>query len=204
MRIEVAGTKPSPTVIVIGGAYRSGSTWQMNAVRLLCEAAGKSVSVGDWRGTWRYKWRTCDTDVLLVKEHHWCADLASYAALVFTTSRDWDDVKDSWERFKGPHARPDDVLVAMWKQWLRKWRTNPNHATSWEYEFFIRYPHVCFSNLSRVLSRVSLADDIRLDCEVERHPVFLELQALRPPAEGYDPETCMFANHITTKTSDFA
>jgi len=173
----------TPYLVVIAGAYRSGSTWMFNAVRLLMEESGRSVG---WSG-WPWVGDPMESfDVAIVKEHRYRADLAARADLILTSERDWDDVAESWRRFEG--KRPGAGQLAVWRLNLDQWRAECAHRYCMDYATLADDPEEAF----RIIwswTAANVADGWR---------AWGRLLQIRPPTDRcYDPVTMMFSNHIT-------
>ena len=174
-------------VIVIAGAYRSGTTWMFNAVRLLMQEADMTIEASGWIRGWDGKMP--DVDVWIVKDHKFFDDLAEIADVVLTSVREWEDATESWYRFKG--VRLETWQIAMRKKNLIMWQDTKAHRYCMPYELLVKDPERAFA-------------DIRLcvPAKVEHAKLaWPKLQELKPPTDkDYDPETMMFRNHITAGT----
>ena len=165
-------------LIVIAGIKRSGSTWLYNAVRLCLLHAGKTVHIA---GDGQFFQADCKADYQIVKKHPFDKQLADAADYVFTSDRDDEGIRASWERFSGEVLT--DEKLAMWRKWLDQWKP---YSTG-DMQFY----DVC--NLKVVIDLAKILD-------VDLHSnVIREIDAVRPPTDkDYDPETLLFKNHITS------
>ena len=84
-------------LIIAAGFYRSGSTWQFNALRVICELHFGKDNVYSCFSD-HYSPETRAEPIHIVKIHKWNEELARQADLVFTTHRNMEDVKGSMKR----------------------------------------------------------------------------------------------------------
>jgi hypothetical protein len=155
---------------------------------MLVEAAGLTYAAAGWDR--RYLEDQMDADVWIVKEHRYFHDLATLADMVLTTSRDWGHIRASWERFKG--EAPDDAQVDRWRADLAQWRSKPNHVADVGFEWIGK--ESAFILLAGILRTAGvILDRWKMDAAWDR------LCAIEPPDEGYDDETFLFHNHITSQ-----
>lgn len=180
-----------PVVIVAAGAYRSASTWQYNAIRLILEHAGQTVEYGGWRGEYQEWEELPSCDVLLVKEHKYYNDLGERANMIFTTERNWFEARKSWYRFEGKRLTQEEQNVR--KIWLNCWMAHPNHVCHIVYEEFLQAPRACFDLIATALEDVVNPNVLYYGTE----EAYKALCAIEPPKRGQDEKTLMFHNHIT-------
>lgn len=169
-------------LIVIAGIKRSGSTWMYNAVRLILKHAGYTVHIA---GDGQYYQPDCKADYQIVKKHPYDPKLAAAADYVFTSDRDDEGIRASWERFSG--ERLTDEKLATWRDWLKAWQ---KHTCCDVFFTAILQAPLC--------PVVGLMDALAVDSDLR--VISNELEAIRPPTDkDYDPETLLFRNHITSE-----
>jgi len=159
-------------IIVISGIKRSGSTAQFNMVRLCCLHAGLDVH------TWGEAY-TIKDGVNIIKMHPFDKSLYNKADYIFTTDRNDKDILNSLQRVFGGSKRS---ITWMRKQ-LELWRRKSIHM---HYDEIVNKPLECIYTIKNILG-------LDIDCEA----VLKEFEAIKPPKEGYDDETFLFANHIS-------
>lgn len=171
--------------IMIAGMKRSGSTWQANAVRLLCEKAYGEDNV--WIGE-EYNAKK-QAPCTINKVHPYRKDLANVADYVLTSVRDFPDAAESFKRFKG-HP-PSSELMHRWVQWLLRWNLHAQHMMDFE---VLVSPRARKREVFKLAHVLDLKDHLRFS---DKQKSFEELEDLEPPEEGHDDRTLMFHNHIT-------
>lgn len=170
-----------PTVIAITGMKRCGTTFQYNVCRLACEMAGYDVWAG---GPAPDALEAMDgdlSDVYVVKEHRWDAELAEASNYVFTARRDLDEVRESMRRFRG---EPSDGDIRKWDKWLRKWR----RCATWHQPFDLlrEHPGTCVQKHVDALGLNVVVDHLRDDVA----------DAIQPPEdERQDEDSLVFEDH---------
>lgn len=179
-----------PKIILIAGFYRSGSTWQYNAVRLLFESSGESVYacyIDD-----------CNPECQLAKEsmthiikiHNYEQWLFNQADVVLITYRDIESITYSMKRIG--MNRIINNLIIYFSVWQRNIFPLAHYTT-----FYRNIKDEAFVELCR-LSEV-------VDCERD-HDQLIEirnkLDNLKEPAgesfdSCYDPVTLLHPKHIS-------
>lgn len=190
--------KNDPTTIVIAGIYRSATTWQYNAVRLLMERAGHVV----WGGGYaNYTSQLAyDADVYIVKEHRYMHALAENSHLVITSNRDKHEVIRSMERVQRRNVSVDEYH--KWSRWL----------SAWQYHSLLHIPYdlIADSPHSRQAVFFEIAATLTLLYKGGEAPftptdpvmdeIYKELESLQPPEKiRQDPVTLLFRNHRSSK-----
>ena len=164
--------------IVTAGMYRSGTTYQFNALRLILEEVYGKDNVNAC-GVYDY---IHDPDKInLIKIHRLTRKekrkILGYDYL-FTTQRNDEDIKNSIQKFKPELMNVYDtsIISANW------FKDNAN---------YIQY----FSDINTI----SLVNDYIevLKVDVDPYVIIKRLRELKPPKFGYDSETMLYYNHIT-------
>lgn len=183
-----------PFVIIIAGMYRSGTTWQFNTVRLLCERAGYDDVIGcEWDGSGRAP----DADVVIVKRHKYTARLAAAAHVVFTSERDWANAADSYYRLTG--ERPTAQDINTWQRWLEEWELRSAYHMSFPLLHTLASRTLTTHCIGRELWLAGLDRFGSMPLSVIRD-VAEAVDAIEPPTDvDYDPVTMLFRNHMTSR-----
>jgi len=175
-------------LIIIAGIKRSGSTWVYNAVRLCLEHAGYSVHIA---GDGQYYQKDCKADYQIIKVHPFHQWMADEADFVFTSDRDDDGIRASWQKFDGRML--SDGLLEKWNRWLRSW--NEYSCREMCYEDFIEDGP--FDEVFTIWWH--LFPKRRDEADTTASKVVNKLNAIKPPTDkDYDPVTLLFSNHITS------
>lgn len=168
--------------------YRSGTTWQFNALRIMLEHAHPGdVYSCFWQNYDRKKRKAFN----LIKAHKWRGRMAKDADIIFSTYRHPKQVRESMAR----HAKlitdkrfANGSNVARFDEFWNQsqlWANQP-HAEIVSFETIIHNPHAAVEQM---------ADRLNINVDIER--VVTEINALKVPDEGFDPVTLLHANHIT-------
>lgn len=185
-----------PLVIGICGMYRSGSTYQYNAVRLLLERAGHMVNGGGvevFNSANRY-------DVLIVKEHKFRQIVHDRAHIIFTSDRKKEDVIASMERFRGYDITEEKY--ADWSVHLDLYKAHSSYHMEYDeiltQEGRIHLLRALAAAIDPYYSRESPLSSPTFPFT----EVLYDLAALRPPLDDrYDkkphPTTLLYRNHRT-------
>lgn len=176
--------------IVVGGIYRSGSTWLFNAVRLIHELAGHDVWSGGRVAYWNGQPIT-DSAVAVVKVHPYDEMLENQATHILTSWRDLEAVRDSWKRWRGEHL-PEKRLQAM-KHDHDRWAANA--CFKMRYETLTQH-----EGPRRILDMIR--GHFELTAKVKLEDLIEELQdAMKPPENRRkDPTTLVFSDHYTSQS----
>ncbi len=169
-------------LIVIAGIKRSGSTWMYNAVRLILKHAGYSVAGG---GEQHFD-PNCEADYQIIKVHPFRPELAKAASYVFTSDRDDEGIRASWQRFSGEVLT--DEKLATWRGWLKQWDEHTRCSMLFDELRNETQRRIVMKELAEILLLHMTLALVRRD-----------LDNLAPPTDAdYDPETLLFKNHITS------
>ena len=177
--------------ILITGMYRSGSTWQFNAVRLLLEELTlESINacfISDYKPDPL-------TSVELIKLHKFDQELAESADLVIHSIRDIDEVRKSMERV-GMVITEDRMIEHL--EDSEKWEKIANHCSYEIASNKIARIH-CFETIEYLINKhiVPITYD---GAELKR--IFDMVEAIKAPESGnwdnYDKVTLLHPNHIS-------
>ena len=171
--------------------YRSGSTWQFNAVRLLLEELTlESINacfISDYEPDPL-------TSVELIKLHKFEQELAESADLVIHSIRDIDEVRKSMERV-GMVITEDRMIEH--REDSEKWGNVCNllsrNLASWKLNRF-----VAFNIIAQMINKhiVPITYDV-----AELGRIFDMVEAIKAPESGnwdsYDKVTLLHPNHIS-------
>jgi len=159
-------------IVVVAGIKRSGSTAQFNMVRLVLEEHFSEINLtGDLM--------ELKPGVNIVKMHRFDQALYNKADYIFTTNRSDQDILKSLSKFSKNEEKP----LAKMREYLNKWRRRSQHM---DYHEIVLHPGECIEKISEVM-----------ELPVDLDKVTKDFKAIKPPAEGYDPKTFLFSNHIT-------
>ncbi len=175
--------------ITIAGIKRSGTTWQANLVRILCEEHG----LRPWMGEHYSLNEKEDFDVTINKIHPYVSEIAERSDFVFISWRELREIKASWERFSGNVLKPNEEET--WLQWSMLWALHANYMMP--FAAIERAPEVVVADINRILFQEEI--DTLLSAKVMGR---MEREVVPPTEVEYDPVTCLFRDHITTKKSN--
>jgi len=169
----------SAKIIVVGGMYRSGSTWQFNVIKEALKLKGYSVTHSGYKSNIS----KLNSDYHIFKVHNYYPKYAVLTKFVFTSSRDINDISKSWEKFKPGEPMPENWLLDY-----SKWRSISRYHMY--YKEMVNNDVKEMKKIVEVLGFrngplsyfVALLDIIR---------------NIKPPAKGYDKETLFYSNHIS-------
>lgn len=177
--------------ILITGTYRSGSTWQYNVVRLLCEIHAPEKVYACFHDQYDEE-EAEGAEYEIVKIHRYrtqeAEELEPYTAI--TTIRDWRGIRGSMRRLEARgetgNWTHDDRLTDFLHDALH-WAVRSTYATY--YENLVDEPG---AEIRRI------AEHLGLYREGIEQDVLRQLVRLRDPKEGIDPLTQLHAQHKTT------
>lgn len=186
-RLGMKATAPKeasvPTLVVVAGMPRSGSTWLFNAVRLLLQATGRPVEAA-WFAEYD---RNAKAPLHLVKLHDPIEAVGLDPALVLTTWRDFDAciaslVRMGWTK--------DDVDARR--------RARQRQETVYQYWAARSDLEIDFDEIVNDPERAVLRLAAVLGVAAEAAPgVLAGLAALVPPETGsYDRTTLLHPGHL--------
>ena len=177
--------------ILITGMYRSGSTWQFNAVRLLLEELTlESINacfISDYKPDPL-------TSVELIKLHNFDQELAGSADLILTSWRNIVDARKSMERV-GMNIGEDKFIHNL-KQW-REWKEVSNFCSYSIADSSHQRKHD-FERIAKIINR----DIVPITYDgAELRRIFDIVEAIKAPESGnwdnYDKVTLLHPNHIS-------
>jgi hypothetical protein len=180
--------------IIIAGLYRSGSTWQFNAIRIILKQAGIVFN----------QYNIYQPELSLINEgaqYEICKlHKFGYFALlnragidklyIITSVRRFDEALNSYKRcFPKEYATNISISPNWWNEALAdylRWRLLSNYDMS--------YDQLTNNKLQVILNLIMVLNFSNVD----PHTVLSELETLLPPTDKeYDPVTCYFRNHIS-------
>jgi len=178
----------SKKLILSAGLYRSGSTWQFNAIRLILKNSGVS-----YYSCWEQDYNPDNpAKYHLVKVHRFRKTLFNSANYVFTSFRDLDEIKVSMFRRAQLNPRPEFKnetrynYISIYILDLLKYQSKSN--------YLLWFPHIKGQPKEEIKG---MADVLGLD--VDPRKINIELKTMKVPEEGFDPVTLLHSNHITNK-----
>lgn len=175
-----------PKVILAAGAFRSGSTWLYNAIRLILLAGGAKVSSG-WVDDIRLD-STRQSDYLLVKIHEPSDSWRVRAWRIFTSHRDLRDVARSSSDFL--KIQDTDGL-------LKCAETAMSHHAYWAEHAHCDVPYELIeSGADRLLQDIVLSLGIEI-ATIDILAIRNELESMQEPvnAASYDSTSLLHPVH---------
>ena len=179
--------------IITAGMYRSGTTYQFNAIRIIMEHAyGKenvySCFIDDYRPN--------NKKIQIIKAHKVLKrtiDIINEADYILSTNRNAEDIVGSMKR-RAEYLKenPDDRFTK-----------------EADYENFDKYYQnsMYFYDISHYIQEFDMIGTkeliqdylnlFNLDLDVD--VILLEINNLKPPKDGYDPISLLHSGHITSK-----
>lgn len=125
----------------------------------------------------------------IYKVHNYSKNMADSADVVLTSFRNPLDIKQSLLRFystipKGAPAKKEYNVEKMLKH-FRQWNRHSKYM-------------MLFEHVGTMLAVENIAIALGYDGDLQK--VLDEVNAIKPPTDkAYDPETCLFSNHITSE-----
>lgn len=179
--------------IVTAGMYRSGTTWQFNAVRVICEMAfGEDMVYSCWVD--HYK-KEDPRPVHIIKTHK-PRKVINNANFLFSTYRKPDEIKGSMERRavylkENPDTRfLAEANIARFDEFMvfaDHFRKRANYVQ--KFGMIRKDPEMLIQDYCDVL-----------DVELNPSDVVRELDnQMQVPEKGYDEKTLLHEGHITKK-----
>lgn len=183
-------------VVVVGGLYRSGSTWQYNCLRIALQAhyGEADVFAGEYHN---FKAGAgAGRAVQLVKSHRHYADLSEAADLVFTSYRPFAEAVKSWQRFMRCGFDEAYRWMSRGLDHFHHWQIEACYCQEW-YDFQTK------AGRRRILHAEleTLQDVLALDSGITPTYILKRMEAVRPPSDGMDPDTLLYSNHFTKRTA---
>jgi hypothetical protein len=179
-------------IIVVGGLYRSRSTWQYNVLRIIAEMVSFDVRAG---GADAFK--PGFEGVQVIKTHKFIPALAERADYVFTSYRPFYDATLSWQRFRSERERRKmpfrEAVIAMSDglDHFQHWQQRSDYCQQW---------HDAHTKKGRRRVVQDVCAVLGISVDVER--IIREVDAIKPPARGKDDTTLLFACHFTANGPD--
>lgn len=173
-------------VIGICGMVRSGSTYQFNTIRKTLELNGYKVTFS--MGTDTNEKLKEQTDIHLIKIHHYDYKIKNSCDFIFTTERDFEQARKSLELLhnkKYNNLNEDRLHLLMWKkftnlhQYYNDFRTNK------------------FNVVKEIV--LKLEELLQLKNKVSIEEIIKEVDAIKPTEKQFDEETYLHNNHIKNK-----
>ena len=173
--------------IIVAGIYRSGSTWQFNAIRMILKWGGKKFNQ---HNIYHPELSITDPDAEyeIYKLHEYIPNYAENADYVFTSFRNPEEILKSYHRCFD--IQVDGAWLAKANENYCKWKSISKYDM--DYSLLLTNKREIIINLSTILG-----------IEINADEILKELDSLVPPAEGYDPITCYFQNHIQPAKNKF-
>lgn len=177
--------------VVTAGMYRSGTTWQFNAVRIILEQAfGEEAVYSSWVD---YYDPNDPRPIHLIKTHK-RRKVCRNADVVFSTDRDKDEIKASMQRRadffkKNPNPQfSNEANLDKFEEWMA-------HAYFWQ-----RSAHYV-QDFEDIKKRPEILIEIyatHLGVSVDIDEVLNEMKLqMKIPQKGADSKTLLHAGHIT-------
>lgn len=177
-----------PQYVIAAGAYRSGSTWLYNALRLALQLAGHEVYGRFYDESYD---PTDPAKVHVVKVHRFEDEVLDVAQLLFTSIRDPRDIAASGVR-RGLIAPQVEQVESFVEEAVlggfERWRP---HAA-----LVLRYEELHAGGGLEIAARILAALEPFGVASVTPERLVARLETLRP-GSSYDRQTLLWPNHIT-------
>lgn len=193
--------------ITVAGIKRSGSTWQANLIRIICEECGLST----WMGEHYSLDEMPHVDVTINKIHPFKEQIAVRSDYVFTSWRPLREIRSSWQRFSGEQLSLP--LQEQWLAWSHLWTFYSDYLMP--FRVIEEDPRSAVEDVILVLSgltqqkriifkpdgtpwnRPHLTHEVSLRLDIDKILERMETEVVPPTDKLYDERTCLFSNHIT-------
>lgn len=172
--------------ITIAGIKRSGSTWQANLIRIICEEHNLTT----WMGELYSIDEVPGFDVTINKIHPFNAEIAERSDFVFTSWRPLRAIRRSWWRFQHEDLSPQ--LEEQWLTSIMLWQMSSNYLMP--FKAIETDPQQVLVDINHIIFGLDTMQPFA-DRILER----MRLEVVPPTDKMYDPKTCLFHNHITSK-----
>lgn len=181
-------------LIIQGGMYRSGTTYQFNVVRVIMEMIhGKENVYSEWVDFYQPK----GYSVEIVKTHKPKPKLLRNAKFVLSTNRTEEGIKGSMNRRKEFSQKNPDIRFSNeanvdrydeFMEWAKYWMKNADYIQ--DFDMIKQDPQKLIQDYINLFGYQNL---------ITAKQVKKRMDQIKPPKEGYDPETLLHVGHITKK-----
>lgn len=186
---------PPKLNILQAGLYRSGTTWQFNAVRVLLEMEyGEEFVTACWIDQFRRRSRREKRPINIVKIHKKAVKAASWSNYIVSTRRDLEGVITSMQKraaYLKEHPNPDFFRESN----INRLEEYLIHATWWRQKAcYVQDFDLIEANPLKLITDYAEI----FNTTVEPADVLTELKKqLIVPEKGSDPRTFLHEGHIT-------
>ena len=178
-------------IIGICGIYRSGTTWQINAIKTILELNGLRVAVGNTGNEYQDKitdFIGVDCDVLIYKTHKYSGYERNNMDVIFTSNRDLNEVQKSWQRIADRKITMSEVTKAN-KDYV-KWAVHS--------DMDINFIDIQENKKGILLKMIEIIETHGFTNKIDIELILQHIEKIKPPATGFGKESGLFYNHIAT------
>ena len=178
-------------IIGICGIYRSGTTWQINAIKTILELNGLRVAVGNTGNEYQDKitdFIGVDCDVLIFKTHKYSGYERNNMDVIFTSNRDLNEVQKSWQRIADREITMSEVTKAN-KDYV-KWAVHS--------DMDINFIDIQENKKGILLKMIEIIETHGFTNKIDIELILQHIEKIKPPATGFGKESGLFFSHIAT------
>ena len=178
-------------IIGICGIYRSGTTWQINAIKTILELNGLRVAVGNTGNEYQDKitdFIGVDCDVLIYKTHKYSGYERNNMDVIFTSNRDLNEVQKSWQRIADRKITMSEVTKAN-KDYV-KWAVHS--------DMDINFIDIQENKKGILLKMIEIIETHGFTNKIDIELILQHIEKIKPPATGFGKESGLFLSHIAT------
>ena len=178
-------------IIGICGIYRSGTTWQRNAVKTILELNGYKVILANTGHLYNDKitdFIGAKCDALIYKTHSYSNYERANMDIIFTSNRELSEVQNSWQRIADRQITMDEVHKAN-KDYV-KWAVHS--------DMDINFIDIQENKKGVLLKMIEIIETHGFRNKIDIELILQHIEKIKPPATGFDKETGLFYNHIAT------
>ena len=169
-------------IIGICGIYRSGTTWQINAIKTILELNGLRVAVGNTGNEYQDKitdFIGVDCDVLIYKTHKYSGYERNNMDVIFTSNRDLNEVQKSWQRIADREITMSEVTKAN-KDYV-KWAVHS--------DMDINFIDIQENKKGILLKMIEIIETHGFTNKIDIELILQHIEKIKPPATGFDKES---------------
>ena len=178
-------------IIGICGIYRSGTTWQINAIKTILELNGLRVAVGNTGNEYQDKitdFIGVDCDVLIFKTHKYSGYERNNMDIIFTSNRELSEVQKSWQRIADREITMSEVTKAN-KDYV-KWAVHS--------DMDINFIDIQENKKGILLKMIEIIETHGFTNKIDIELILQHIEKIKPPATGFGKESGLFFSHIAT------
>ncbi len=178
-------------IIGICGIYRSGTTWQRNAVKTILELNGYKVILANTGHIYNDKitdFIGAKCDALIFKTHNYSNYERANMDIIFTSNRELSEVQNSWQRIADRQITMDEVHKA-YKDYV-KWAVHS--------DMDINFIDIQENKKGILLKMIEIIETHGFTNKIDIELILQHIEKIKPLATGFDKESGLFFNHIAT------